>query len=363
MLKLVRKFIVETKDVANVKRSYMIGIVLILVAASLLLLLENNSSNSFADAGVNKKIYLVIEGKTVEDGGFNQSLWRTLQHFSLQAQIKDITNPQGDSMHTLLGRVVKEKPGLVFFTIATAYDPEVETIIKDHPEIKFVVVDYKPTVKIPNYRGLYVESQEGSFLAGYVAGRMTKTGKVGFLGGFAGQIMDQFRYGFAAGAAYAAWEQHKPVTCLVRYANTYYEKNVGAEIAASLYKDGCDIIFQAAGLSGVGAIEEAKRQHKYIIGVDTDQSNMAPEQVLTSVLKNMNLLVINEANNYLSLDSNNMGNKQGLAIGATGLPSKNRNIPYHINRDTKAIGMRIVDDKLTVPYDAETYQKFLTTLK
>lgn len=348
------------------KRIYLIGAILALAAVFFLLWSNSNLENSFSDDGVNKRIYLVVEGETVKDGGFNQSCWHAMEHFNLQAQVQAQANPEGKPLEVLLEQAADTNPGLIIYTTAghsSDKERKVLEVIKKYPNIKFVVVDNKPQAELPNLAGINVESQEGAMLAGYIAGRMTRTGKVGFLGGVPSAVMDKFSYGYQAGVAYAAREQKRSLTCLVQYANSYFEKAAGIQAARYLYAHDCDIIFQAAGLSGVGAIEEAKAQKKFIIGVDVDQSLLAPGQVVTSVLKNLDLLINNVVKAYLAADDYDLTARQGLAAGATGLPVENELVPYRILRDTRALTQDIIEGKIKVPEDAASYQKFLETLK
>ena len=346
------------------KRNYFLGALIALAAGFFLLWTNNAFVNSLSNDGVNKKIYLVMEGKTVKDGGFNQSCWHALEHFNLQAQVQALANPDGKPLEVLLEQAAGTNPGLIIYTTAghgSAKDQKVAEVIKKYPRIKFVVVDNKPQVELPNLAGINVESQEGAMLAGYIAGRMTKTGKVGFLGGVPGTVMNKFCYGYQAGVIYAAREQKRSVTCLVQYANTYFEKAAGIQVAKHLYAQDCDIVFQAAGLSGLGAIEEAKAQKKFIIGVDVDQSALAPEQVVTSVLKNLERIISNVVKAYLAADDYDLTSKQGLATGATGLPLENELVPYHILRETRALTQDIINGKVSVPEDEVSYLKFLET--
>ena len=134
--------------------------------------------------------------------------------------------------------------------------------------------------------------QEPSFVVGYIAARTTKTGKVGFVGGISSALIDQFEYGYRGGVAFANKENNTNVEVSAQYAESFSDAAKGKAIANSMYSDGCDVVFHAAGGVGTGVIEAAKDANKLAIGVDRDQAYLAPENVLTSALKRVNVAIV-----------------------------------------------------------------------
>ena len=149
----------------------------------------------------------------------------------------------------------------------------------DYPNINFAIVD--DVVESSNVTSLVFEEHEGSFLVGVLAGLMSETNKVGFVGGMEVPLIRKFESGFAEGAKYA----NPNIEVLVNYAGSFGDPGRGRELAVSQNERGADIVYHAAGGSGSGVIDAAVANGFYAIGVDSDQDYMAPGTVLTSMVK------------------------------------------------------------------------------
>ena len=123
--------------------------------------------------------------------------------------------------------------------------------------------------------------------AGYAAGMVTKTGIIGFMGGVQTEIVEDFYYGFAAGIEQAERERGMQIELLVDYTGSFTDAQLGYDSAMEMYNAGADIVYQVAGTSGTGAIIAAEETGKYVIGVDVDQSYLAPDNVIFSVVKHI----------------------------------------------------------------------------
>ena len=163
---------------------------------------------------------------------------------------------------------------------------------KDNPNTQFAIIDNGNDSQVSNFTGVMFRAQEPSFVVGYIAARTTKTGKVGFVGGISSALIDQFEYGYRGGVAYANKEKGTNVEISAQYAESFSDAAKGKAIANSMYSDGCDVVFHAAGGVGTGVIEAAKDANKLAIGVDRDQAYLAPENVLTSALKRVNVAIV-----------------------------------------------------------------------
>jgi basic membrane protein A len=138
----------------------------------------------------------------------------------------------------------------------------------------------------------------------------------------------------------------------------------GEELAKKLYTEGCDIVFHAAGGSGTGVIKAAKETDHYVIGVDRDQSHLAPEQVLTSALKNVNVAAKRVSESFA------MGEKTGgatlslgLTEGAVGIPAAHKNYKDEIYDAVLLVEDSIKSGKITPPATAEEYEVFAANIK
>lgn len=144
-------------------------------------------------------------------------------------------------------------------------------------------------VVLPNVESVTFREEEGSYLAGALAGLVTKTGRVAFLGGMQVPLIQRFEAGYRAGVA--ATNAAAAAQLAVQYTGSFDDSSAGKRVAQSLYGGGVDVLFQAAGADGLGAIEAAKEAGKWVIGVDSDQAHLAPASVLTSMVKHVDYAV------------------------------------------------------------------------
>ncbi len=154
------------------------------------------------------------------------------------------------------------------------------------PDVKFVYVDQE-LEGIPNLLSIPYTANEGSFLVGYVAGKLSQTHKVGAVGGMDDPVINDFLKGYRQGARHA----NSATAVEFTYAGTYEDPSKGKEHALSLFSRGCDIVFAVAGKTGEGVFEAAKEAGKYAIGVDADQKYINPDVIIASMKKNVGLSI------------------------------------------------------------------------
>ncbi len=296
----------------------------------------------------------------IEDGSFNQSAWEGLQRLSgmTGCETKFLeSNAEGDlkkHIHSLI-----EAGGDLCWGIGYGCEEELLAEAKEHPEISFAIVDYAYDDTPANMTGVMFRAQESSFLAGFVAGCVTETGKLGFVGGETNEVIDQFQYGFQAGVLYAGTESGKDLTVETAYAGSFSDEAKGRELAKELYDKGCDIVFHAAGETGIGVIEAARDAGKYVIGVDKDQAYLAPSNVLTSVIKDVNAAVYQVSRDYL--DGEAIGGRTvglGLAENAVGLSEDHSLYPDEVYDRMLALRDEIAAGSLVPPSSRAEYENF-----
>jgi len=183
-----------------------------------------------------------------------------------------------------------------------------EKAAKQHPDMQFVLIDEQSD--LPNVASITFKEEEGSFLAGVVAGLTTQTNHLGFLGGVDAPIIHKFQNGFEQGVNAA-----KPqATVKAVYAGDFGKADLGAQLAGSMMdQDKVDIIYSAAGFTGVGALQEAAKHGKYAIGVDTDQFFIAEKAVITSMLKNVDVALNSAVKTFV--DNKNHFPQQHMVFG------------------------------------------------
>lgn len=159
----------------------------------------------------------------------------------------------------------------------------VNAVAPKYPDTKFAVID--GYAEGPNIQNIVFASNEGSFLVGALAAGMTETGTIAFIGGMEGPLIEAFEAGYIAGARAIDPE----IEILSGYTGSFTDVAAGKELALAQYNQGADVNYAAAGSCVFGAIEAAKENGFWAIGVDTDMDSLAPGSVLSSMLKKVDV--------------------------------------------------------------------------
>lgn len=228
----------------------------------------------------------VVVGIVFDSGGrgdksFNDSAWAGVERAQKEfgVEVKSLESKSEKDYEANLSSMADEGCDLVF-AIGINMKSALEKVAPNYPDTKFAIVDAPVTGD--NVRALLFREEEGSFLAGYVAGLTTKTNKIGFVGGMQIPLIAKFAAGYAAGAKTA----NPNVEVLPeKYTGSWDNLDVGKVAAMALYNSGADIVYHAAGRAGLGVIGAAKEQNKLAIGVDSNQDDIEPGRVLTSMIK------------------------------------------------------------------------------
>ena len=243
-------------------------------------LLVGCSGNSQEDDKITVAMITDVAG--VNDQSFNQSAWEGLQRAEkeLGIEVKYLESHQDADYMQNVETLVDQDTDLIL-GVGQKLAPTIEEAAKSYPDQKFVLVDETYETIPSNVKTIQFNAEQSAYLVGLIAGKMTKTNNVGFIGGMQIGVIDTFKYGFMAGVKAA----NPDAEIQSQYANSFTDQAKGKAIATQMYKNNADIIFIAGGDVGTGAIEAAKELGKYAIGVDRDQSDLAPENVLTSAIK------------------------------------------------------------------------------
>ena len=154
-----------------------------------------------------------------------------------------------------------------------------------NPDVQFAIVDMVVTDDdgnlLPNVANIVFKEHEGSFEVGYIAAKLSKTGKVAFMGGMDVPIIRKFQTGWEEGAKYA----NPDVEFCAGYAGSWGDPAKGKEIGLSCFEQGADVIFAAGGATGDGAYEAAAETGNYAVGVDSNQDYIQPGTMITSMMK------------------------------------------------------------------------------
>ena len=251
-----------------------------------------NESTDGAEAAADVsdlKIGLITDVGGVNDGSFNQSSWEGLERAGeeLGVTVNYLESATDADYKPNMETFIDEDYDLIIsvgYMLADATREAAEA----NPDTKFAIID-DATIDLPNVTSLMFKAEQASYLVGYVAGLTTKTNNIGFVVGMTNETMNQFGYGYCAGAI----DANPDITVQQMNANSFADSATGKSMANAEITNGADIVFQAAGATGLGVIEACQEAGVYAIGVDSDQSATYTEQpeiqktFVTSVLKKM----------------------------------------------------------------------------
>lgn len=345
------------------KKLLAVGLATIMSASMLVGCSSKPSTDDAAGSESGEKVFkigMVTDVGGVNDESFNQSAWKGLEDLKKQygeekVDVNYLESKQDADYVPNIETFVDEDRDLIIgvgFKLADA----IEEAAKNYPEKEFVLIDATIEGGNPeNVTSLLFEDNVSAYLTGLIAGKMTDTGKVGFIGGISGEVIDRFDYGFRAGV-----EAAKPGTeVIVQYANSFTDAAIGKSIANQMHSKNADIIFSAAGAVGIGAIEAAKENNKKAIGVDLDQNSLAPDNIITSAMKNIDVAVFNVCEKLIK------GEYKGgeivvatLADGGVGIaPTTSKNVPPDVLEFVKEQEEKIKSGEIKVPQNEKEFEE------
>jgi len=223
------------------------------------------------------------------DKSFNEGIWNGLEKFRKETGIKYREfEVQQEAQREQFLRKLAQRGSDPILAVGFAQAAAVEKIAKEFPNTRFSIIDVN-WLNLPNVQGIAFKEHEGSFLVGVLAAMKSKTGKVGFVGGMDIPLIHKFACGYVQGVKY------------MNSGSTVYQKMTGttpaawndpargAELAKTMYDSGADIVYAAAGGTGLGVLQAAADNNKLSIGVDSNQNHLQPGSVLTSMLKRVDV--------------------------------------------------------------------------
>ncbi|MBX9767667.1 MAG: BMP family ABC transporter substrate-binding protein [Bdellovibrionales bacterium] len=254
--------------------------------------------DSAAGAGSQKaggfKVGLILDKGGRDDKSFNSAAFRgaTQAVKDLGIELKEIESPDDNSFEPAL-KSLADRGFPLIVAVGFSQKDAVQKVAPLYPKTQFALVD--AVVEGPNTASLMFAEHEGSFLVGYLAGLTSKTGVVGFVGGMEVPMIKRFQLGYESGVKEAAKETKKTIKTLVSYAGNTSDAWVnparGKELAISQFNQKADIIFHAAGATGMGVFDAAEEKKFFAIGCDSNQNWVKPGRVLTSMLKRVDTAV------------------------------------------------------------------------
>jgi len=314
-------------------------------------------SSEPAKSGNTTKVGLVFDvgglgDKSFNDGA-NRGLIRAKNELGVQTQY--IEPGDGSDRESALRQRAAAGDNLVI-GVGFIFSDDITKLATQFPDTKFGCIDYTLPQGVdktpPNLVGLRFREHEGSFLVGAIAGRVTKTKKLGFVGGMKIPLIRKFEAGYEAGVKHVCPD----CTVLSAYAGTepkaFADPTKGKELALAQYARGVDIIYHASGKTGDGVFDAAKEQKKFAIGVDSDQFHVAPCCVLTSMIKKVDVAVFDTIKKVQSGKFEGGVHEFGLAEEGVGFVYDDNNkafIPQAVADEVNGLAKQIVAGTIKVP--------------
>lgn len=313
-----------------------------------------------------KTVSLIVDG-AFDDKGFNESSSKAIRQLKADLNINIIE--KSSTGNAYLGDIANLEDGNsnLIWGVGFKLSDILFQRASENAAVNYAIIEgVYDEIQIPkNLLNISFRSEEVAFLAGYFASKASKTGKIGFVGGVRGKVLESFMYGYEAGAKYA----NSNIKVTSQYVGTFGDVGLGRSTASNMYRDGVDIIFAAAGLSGIGVIEAAKElgPDHYIIGVDQDQSYLAPNNVIVSAVKKVDSLIYGLTKNYLETGVLDGGKTMFFGLKEDGLDlvlneNLRSNFSEVYNKSLK-IGQSIMNGIIKVPYDKTSYDNFILQME
>jgi basic membrane protein A len=302
------------------------------------------------------KVGLVFDVGGRGDKSFNDAAYAGLERAKqeLGVDFQTLETGEGADREGQMRQLAAGGSQLVF-GVGFLFSDDIKALAQEFPNVHFACIDY--TVKEgetlpPNLAALKFKEEEGSYLVGALAALISKSPTLGFVGGMEIPLIKKFEAGYKAGVA--AVRPNAKV--LVKYAGTtgtaFKDPTKGKELALAEYHQGADIIYHAAGSTGLGVFEAGRELKKLAIGVDSDQYDSAPGVVLTSMVKHVENAVFD------CIQQAKSGNFQG-GVRVFGLKEKgvgwvydDRNralIPDAVKARVDSLEAEIVAGRINVP--------------
>jgi len=226
------------------------------------------------------------------DKSFNQGVYDGVERFKKETGIEyrefEVTN---ETQREQALRRMAQRGANPILGVGFAQAGPMEVVAKEFPDVKFTLID--GVVDLPNVQSVVFKEQEGSFLVGLLAAMASETGVVGFVGGMDIPLIRRFACGYEQGAKHASATIDVVQNMTGTTPSAWNDPGRGSELAKGQFDRGVDVVYAAAGGTGVGVYQAAKDGGKLAIGVDSNQNYLHPGTMLTSMLKRVDVAAYN----------------------------------------------------------------------
>lgn len=345
----------------DMKMKKMIALVLALVMVFALAACKKAPANDPDDASNSDvqekvvKVGMVTDVGGVNDQSFNQGAWEGLQDLASKNssfEVQYLESATDADYAANIQTFLDEDYDLIIcvgFMLAEA----TKTAAEANPDQMFAIVD-DASIDLPNVACLMFSQQEASYLVGIVAGMMTETNNVGYVQGMVSDNMNLFGIGYISGVK----SVNPDCTIQQRNANSFGDAAVGSTIAVDMITNGADVIYHAAGGTGGGVISACQQEGIYAIGVDSDQSHIAPETVITSAMKRVDVACQDISLAVLNDEFTGGVHQYSLANNGVGIAPTQDLLPEDVIAAVNDAMAKIASGEIVVPSTVEECPDF-----
>lgn len=315
---------------------------------------SSTKSSSTTTAKSDLKVGLITDVGGIHDHSFNETSWKGLEKAKTDfgVEINYLESKTDADYSSNIESFVDEDYDLIVcvgFKLAEATKKAAES----HPDKKFAIIDDASNASLPNVTCLTFKQEQASYLVGYVAGLVTKKNNVGFVLGMASEMMNKFGYGYLAGV-YAA---NPKATVQQIDANNFADPAIGKTSATTMITNGADVIFHAAGGTGVGVIQACQENKISAIGVDTDQSSLAPDTVITSAMKRVDNAVYDSVKQLVEGTLKGGEVVYDLSKGGVDIAPTTKLLSEDVLKKVEEVKAKILSGEIVVPGTKAEFEK------
>ena len=269
------------------------------------------------------------------DKSFNEGVWNGVKKFTDETGVSvmefEVTN---ETQREQAMRRMAERGATVILGVGFAQADAIAKVSAEFPEKQFSIIDVS-WLDSPNLRQYAFKEHEGSYLVGVAAAKASKTNKVGFVGGMDIPLIRKFACGYVGGVKSVTGNAEVYQNMTGTTPSAWNDPAKGAELAKSQIDRGADVVYHAAGGTGIGVIQAAADAGKLAIGVDSNQNGLAPGAVLTSMLKRVDVAAYETFKDAMDGNFSSGVKILGIAEGGVDWAEDSNNAPL-ITADIKS---------------------------
>lgn len=330
----------------------------------------NNDGNEVVEDTDGFVAQMVTDVGGVDDESFNQSAWAGLTLFGEEypdTEVGYVQSADASDYAPNLNRIARAGSD-ISFAIGFLMEDDIRTVAAQNEDQNFAIVDTvvmdENDELIPNIANITFAEHEGSFLVGVVAALHTETNQVGFIGGVESPLIKKFESGFKAGVKYV----DSDIEIATQYAQDFNDASLGQQIGNTMYGNGADVIYHAAGGTGNGLFTEANDRARngeevWVIGVDQDQSHLGEDITLTSMIKRVDEAVFQVAE--MTMNGEYPGGQTlefTLEDAGVGIAETTDNVSDEALDAVEEYMNMIINGDIVVPQTDEEYEEFESDL-